>query len=321
MNNVCTLIVTYNRKIYLEKLLKNITKNKNVKNILIFDNFSNDGTTELLKEMKIIDEVKENEIISNKKENVQYYYYRNNKNTGGAGGFHKGFELIQNMKKFDFIWLMDDDVLPDENCLNNLLKYQSEDTMITIPNRTDENFNDNVFVSIDLTNPFKLFANKKKCFKASKLKDDKEYYDVINMTFEGPLINCKLIDIIGLPDEKYFIQYDDTDYAMRAIKYTKIKFIKKAILHKQIVNNNKPQRNKKRYMNWKDYYAYRNDILFCRKYGKNIFVKYITPIFLCMNLILRAIIKRKWKNIKVIKKAFLDGYSEKGGKIVNPGEF
>ena len=33
------------------------------------------------------------------------------------------------------------------------------------------------------------------------------------------------------------------------------------------------------------------------------------------------IIKRKEKNIKVISRAFYDGYTEKKGKTVEPGEF
>ena len=74
-------------------------------------------------------------------------------------------------------------------------------------------------------------------------------------------------------------------------------------------------------MNWKDYYAYRNDILYCRKYGKNIFVKYVTPIFLWFDLSLRALYRRKFKNFKVINRAFRDGYISKTGRTVNPGEF
>ena len=167
MNNLCVLIVTYNRKVYLEKLLNNIVKNKKIENIFIFDNYSNDDTTELLKKMKIIDEVEENKIISTINKNIQYYYYRNSENSGGSGGFHKGFELISNMNKFEYIWAMDDDVIPDEDCLNRLLMYQSEDTMITIPNRTDENYEDKVCTSIDLTNPFKLFVKKKKTYKVN----------------------------------------------------------------------------------------------------------------------------------------------------------
>ena len=50
-------------------------------------------------------------------------------------------------------------------------------------------------------------------------------------------------------------------------------------------------------------------------------MKYLTPILLYVNLMGKAIIKRKEKNIKVISRAFYDGYTEKKGKTVEPGEF
>lgn len=314
---ICIVIVTFNRKKYLEKLLKNLISQKDkISGIFIFDNNSSDGTENMLKEIHIIDSIEKNKVIFKNNNYIDYYYYKSSQNGGGAKGFHEGLKMVHNMNKFDYIWVMDDDVLPEQNCLEYLMKYQSDDTMITIPNRTDENFNDKVCVAIDKKNPFKIFMHKKKMLYREEI-EKKEYIEVVDMPFEGPLINCKLIDKIGFPDETYFIQFDDTDYATRATKVTKIKFIKNATLHKQII----PQNNKKKQMNWKDYYAYRNDILFCRKYGENIFVKYLTPIFLYGNMIGKAIIKRKRKNIKVMSKAFYDGYTGKRGKTVEPGEF
>ena len=315
--NICILIVTFNRKKNLEKLLDSlICLKEQISGIFIFDNNSTDGTADILKEMNIIDYIVKDEVIMKKNKSIDYYYYKNNQNEGAAKGFHEGLRMINSMKEFEYVWVMDDDVLPEPDCLENLMKYQSENAMITIPNRTDENFNDKVCIKIDRKNPFKIFMHKKKILYNNEI-NDKDYVDVVDMPFEGPLINCKLIDKIGLPDETYFIQFDDTDYATRAVKFTKIKFIKNATLHKQII----PTNDKKRQMNWKDYYAYRNDILYCRKYGENIFVKYLTPILLYINLMGKAIIKRKGKNIKVISRAFYDGYTEKKGKTVEPGEF
>lgn len=315
--NICILIVTFNRKKYLEKLLNNLISQKDqISGIFIFDNNSSDGTEDMLKKMHIIDNVVKNKVLFKNDNYIDYYFYKNSENGGGARGFHEGLKMVHDMNKFEYIWIMDDDVLPEQNCLKYLMKYQSEDTMITIPNRTDENFNDKVCIAIDKKNPFKIFMHKKSMLYIEEI-EKKEYIEVVDMPFEGPLINCKLIDKIGLPDETYFIQFDDTDYATRATKFTKIKFIKNATLHKQII----PQNDKKKQMDWKDYYAYRNDILFCKKYGENIFVKYLTPIFLYGNMLVKAIIKRKRKNIKVMSKAFYDGYTGKKGKTVEPGEF
>lgn len=53
-NSVCALIVTYNRKEYLVKLLHALSEQSySIKKILIFDNHSSDGTAELLQKKAI----------------------------------------------------------------------------------------------------------------------------------------------------------------------------------------------------------------------------------------------------------------------------
>ena len=223
---------------------------------------------------------------------------------------------MHDLKEFDYLWIMDDDVLPEDDCLERLLEFQTKDRMITIPNRSDLNYEDKAIVKMNMSNPFKIFMKKKTIILASDLKE--QCTDVYDMPFEGPLINIKLINKVGYPDSEYFLQFDDTDYATRSVKYTKIGFVKSAILHKQIITSNN---ERKKYMDWRDYYAYRNDVIYCKKYGRNIFVKNLTPVLMYITMFSKAIIKRKWKNGKIISKAFYDGWNMKVGKIVDPGEF
>lgn len=318
MKKICVVMVTFNRKEYLKKLLNSFSKQTiKISNILIVDNHSNDGTDDFLFNNGFIKEKKECKLLNTKKDSVNYLYYRTKENLGGAGGFNQAFKIVKKFD-FDYIWVMDDDVLPENNCLEMLLKYQTDDTMITIPNRTKNGFIDVITTNINLSNPFKIFMKKKTSILATSISDN-ETVDICDMPFEGPLINVELIKKVGLPDSKYFLQFDDTDYATRALKYTNIKFVVNAILEKQIIVP--LDRDKEKLMNWKDYYAYRNDILYCRKYGKNFLVKNITPILLWIDLTLRAIYRRKFKNFKVINKAFIDGYKSNIGRTVNPGEF
>lgn len=313
MKKIFILIVTYNRINYLKKLLERLKDIKpSPKAILIVDNNSTDNTNLELINLGYAKNENKEVIQENIIKDTKILYYKNGKNTGGAGGFAKGFEILKEYD-WDYLWIMDDDVLPDYKCLENLLKFQTEEVKITIPNRTSDGFSEKVCTNIDLKNPFKIFMHKKKLCDARKVN---EKIKVVDMAFEGPLIKRDIINEIGIPDERYFLQFDDTDYATRAKKYTDIEWIKSAHLYKQII----PSKNAKKYMNWKDYYAYRNDIIYCRKYGRNFWVKKITPIFLWINLSLRALVKLKFKNFKVINKAFWDGYKERTGKTINPGE-
>ena len=113
------------------------------------------------------------------------------------------------------------------------------------------------------------------------------------------------------------ILYDDSDYARRALNYTKIRYIPSAMLHKAII----PVRDKKQCMTWKAYYSYRNSIHFIHLYGESWRAKHLCPIYMAAELILRALVRRKYSNIKVILRAYRDGVHENMGKTVEPGAF
>ena len=48
-------------------------------------------------------------------------------NTGGAGGFHDGLAWAME-RGADLVWLMDDDGLPDPDCLGRLLEHARTST-------------------------------------------------------------------------------------------------------------------------------------------------------------------------------------------------
>ena len=60
--------------------------------------------------------------------------------------------------------------------------------------------------------------------------------------------------------------------------------------------------------------------LFDRTYGENIFVKKLRPLFNHLDLCFRAIVKRRWSNLKVFRAAYYDGTHNILGKRVNPGK-
>ena len=313
-SNICALIVTYNRKDYLLNLLQALeSQTMKLNKILIFDNLSNDGTGDFLIKHGYTVKANNLELTQVVKNNISIFYYRNDQNSGGSGGFHDGLDLAREFE-CDYIWAMDDDVMPDSECLANLIKHMSCDTKICIPSRSDELFQDYAITELNMSNPFKYDINMRKTkIKSNDIKG--EYVYIKDMPFEGPLIATSLINDIGLPNKDFFIIFDDSEYAYRASKVTKLKYVKTAILHKQII----PQKCPNRKMGWKEYYGYRNQIYFDKIYGKNIFTKGLRPIFLYIDLITRSIYRKKWSNIKVINKAYKDGKSLKLGKIINPG--
>ena len=105
---VNAVIVTFNRKELLERCIQAIlNQTYSVKNIVIIDNASTDGTDKLLKELDYLD-------------NEKILYRRLSTNIGGAGGFHEGMKFAHSLRQ-DWCWIMDDDVIPATDCLEELV--------------------------------------------------------------------------------------------------------------------------------------------------------------------------------------------------------
>ena len=49
----------------------------------------------------------------------------NQENTGGAGGFYTGVKFAYE-NGADWVWTMDDDVVPNYECLEELMNYHSQ---------------------------------------------------------------------------------------------------------------------------------------------------------------------------------------------------
>lgn len=313
--NVCVATVTYNRKEYLLRLLNALSEQTHqINTIYIVDNHSEDGTMEMLFKQGIIvtNETSESD-FSGLWKGVRINYHYNDINSGGSGGFEQVFKMAS-ANQHDFLWAMDDDVLPERNCLEILLSKIDEEHKVIFPSRTDENFTDYIVISYNLTNPFvfKINGRHKKVY-STELKG--ECVDTYAFPLEGPLFSMDIVRKIGYPDPSYFIMYDDSDYARRCLTETKIRYVKSACLHKQII----PVKNDK--FTWKEYYGYRNCFLYDIKYGKNIGVRKIRPFLIMVS----AYLWNKYKRhnclvANTVKIAYKDAISGKIGKTVEPGK-
>ncbi len=310
MGNVFIIVVTYNRKECLQKLLLSlINQSYKPKYILIFDNDSSDGTDlELINKGFLNSNYKITSINEKKVNDISILYYKNNINTGGSGGFAKAFKLSFGFE-YDYLWVMDDDVKPNNNCLEILLSNIDDTHEVVIPNRTCKLYDDYPIIGWDLKSKFKLLDNR-------KIEDKKcnSNVDVVDITFEGPLFTHNIVTKVGIPDEKYFILFDDSDYAMRCLKYTKIKFVFNAILNRQLPTNSKNIK-----FNWKQYYAYRNTVYFYNKYGLNHYTRKTIIYINWIVLIIKFLLKGRFYNIKIVSKAFRDGLKKIRGKSIDPG--
>ena len=106
MDKIYAVVLSYKRKDLLKRCLDGIgAQSRPCDAIIVVDNASNDGTEEMLLESDIA--------------NLKVYVL--SRNTGASGGFSAGFRIAY-QQGADFVWMMDDDVIPEPDALEQLLE-------------------------------------------------------------------------------------------------------------------------------------------------------------------------------------------------------
>lgn len=109
---VVAVVVTFDRRDLLARLLARLSHERHLAEIVVVDNASTDGTADLLADVCSAD--------TSDVDRPPVHVVRLESNTGGAGGFHAGM-LTAVERGADLLWLMDDDGLPADGCLETLL--------------------------------------------------------------------------------------------------------------------------------------------------------------------------------------------------------
>lgn len=295
---ITAVVVTYNRLELLKKGIESLRKNKPLTNILVVNNGSTDGTHEWLDEQK--------DLLVVHQENV-----------GGSGGFHRGIKIAYE-NGADWIWCMDDDVFPHEDCLEKMLAVaNSQQADFLMPRRVIEG---KVF-----THEFRRFnfSNPFASMKQGKLGKEniEEATAIAGADFEGPMVSREAVEKVGLPNKDFFIFCDDTDYSYRIWKAGfKLYYVPDALLDKHLffVSDSWTARNQKK--KWKRYYQVRNTSYLNHHYGENWGVRYLRSLIGMMGWEILAILSMpfskawQWEDLGMLWKAYLDGINEQLGK-------
>ena len=282
-NEIAVVVVTYNRLELLKQVISGLlTQTLQPNKIIIVNNNSTDGTAEYLN------------VLLEKHPHITII---TQENIGSSGGQYTGTKTAYEMG-YEWIWIMDDDVVATPDCLQNLMLYCKPD-LVCHPLRMGcdgEIFVGTDTAEINITNPFKGL-HKRILSKSDYTKSENIYVDVV--TFEGPIFHYSMFEKVGFPDKNFFIYGDDTEFSIRLKKAgIRLEIVTKAILNRllpyEILD----------FDNWKFYYTYRNMTAIDTLYGSifvrlfRSFFRILTRIFKCKNL----------SQIKTLLRAFYDGY-------------
>ena len=311
IKKVAAVVVTYNRKKLLVRCLDAIIKQSRKPDILfIIDNLSDDGTPQLLLDNKLINDIPsenpvenefiKSEIVSSDGQNIKLVYIRKAENDGGAGGFYEGLKSAFESGA-DWIWLMDDDGIPEKNQLKKLISGANSNL-------------------VDFANAL-VVNEKKKEELAFGLKKYKRV-DEINREliidhanpFNGTLLTRDLVKNIGLIKKEMFIWGDETEYMSRAWKYNyTIATITRAIHYhpasKTVFEEVLPGFNKLKV----EIKPENRKKIFYRNKGFNIFTyKGVTSsIWIYVKYVSYYIVRFNLKGLRVFHKSFMSGIKNK----------
>lgn len=245
--DIIAVVVTFNRKMLLHECLTALMKQTySCKKIVLIDNNSTDGTYDMLEKEGFL----ASEVIS---------YKKMEKNIGGAGGFSRGIRYALEWNP-DFVWIMDDDTIPENTALEELVNAQKDKTdkisflASVVFGEKNEPMNVPQIASNLSSNGYPNWY----CYL------DEGLIEITIATFVSLLININAIKAVGLPCEDYFIWGDDTEYTLRLTQFYGKAFFcgKSKVLHKRKDGGNLSlieEENENRFKLY--YYSYRNNLI------------------------------------------------------------
>ena len=192
--SVAAVVVTFNRRELLGRLLDVLTRIDALDAILVVNNASTDGTAEFLE--SLTDERVKSRTLPT--------------NLGGAGGFQAGLQWSVE-DGYDLSWMMDDDGVPTPGCLSHLLEFHG-DYDFWGPAVLAEQDPSRLCFPVRKPGTATVARTLAELTQASV---DGVVADVV-IPFNGVLVTRELAEQIGTPRAEFFIWGDDVEYLWRA---------------------------------------------------------------------------------------------------------
>ena len=188
-SNVAAVVVTYNRLELLRQCVEALRAQTTACDILIVDNASTDGTANWLAS------------------HPDLHYRNTGSNLGGAGGFNHGMRWAVEAD-YDYVWVMDDDTLPQSDALEKLLEADSV---------LEGNYG--------WLSSVALWTDGSEC-KMNRQKLKKSFYEYSPLmkyglvqaeqaTFVSLFLRSETVCQFGLPIKEYYIWGDDIEFTRR----------------------------------------------------------------------------------------------------------
>lgn len=246
-NRVAAVVVTYNRLPLLQKCIESLHAQTASCDILVVNNASTDGTGPWLAAQEAAGVLMARDT---------------GENLGGAGGFHKGMRWAVEAG-YDYLWVMDDDCLPEPEALEKLLEA---DSLLN--------------GSYGWLSSVALWTDGSLC-KMNRQKLKKSFYEYSHLmkyglvqaeqaTFVSLFLKAETVKRVGLPIKEFFIWGDDIEYTRRIAVREKLPCFaaeQSQVIHAMKENNGSSIATDRAERIDRYAYAYRNEAFTYRQEG------------------------------------------------------
>lgn len=283
--NIAAVVVTHNRKELLIQCIEHILNQQDVFcDVLVVDNASTDGTAQRVQSIA----------------DSRVHYRNTGANLGGAGGFHFGLQWAVTAG-YDYVWIMDDDCLPNAQALNafwnaNIQLGGAFGWLSSQVLWTDGSI---CRMNLQRVTPFRKISD----FSG-------EQSAAVAASFVSLFLPTSHIRTYGLPIKEFFIWADDLEYTRRISRKERCYVVPASkVVHAMAVNadSNIVYAAGER-MN-RCSYSYRNEVYLYRREGLMGWLWILAKYGYHSLKVLTRSPDNKWKRIGVIWKGFLRGLS------------
>lgn len=267
---VVALVVTYNRPQELRQVIASLRgQTRALDHIIVFDNGGPVRASVILKE-----HVGSLEIVHSEK------------NLGGAGGFALGLALGLE-RGADWVWLLDDDAVPEPDALARLLAVLTD-------------LSPNVGALCCGVREYGNWGRRHRRYfecwtgwehSLGTTAYDKDCVEIDTGSFVGFLVSAKATQVVGLPDAAFFLAYDDTDYSLRLQDAGwRLWLVPGSVIHHL---RNPSSRLRSSRFGDKHYYNIRNRLIVKRRYAR---LRSLATIESLAYAVLLWMVAGGWKN-------------------------
>jgi GT2 family glycosyltransferase len=329
---VCVLTLTYaNRWQFLEQVLNRVLAFEQVTQVVVVNNASLYNIAEHAAGMN----------------DTRITVLNNDENMGSAGGYKQAIDYALKNTDADFIWLLDDDNVPELNVLPDLLSMWDE-----VPGDNNQKalfcLRDDRAVHVKIAkgeDPYRYYLVKDNFMGFSlfnilrnryyKLRDKgkdqrpyKKYVQMPYVPYGGLLFHRLMVDMIGLPNADFFLYVDDSEYTYRItqnkgaiwlVPSCRIVDVDKSqgigyqqkTFHSQLLDQ----------WSFRTYYAVRNRMYFYSRVAiqNNLVFKINKALYLAYLQVI-SLFSSKTEQYKKLRSAVNDGLNGRLGKV-NPEKF